>query len=312
MSQQLRVTRKVDFTGATQIGVGSSHIFGAGNVLYVNGESSYGPTANDGHDGKNPNYPLATITQALTLCEDRHNDYIFVMGSYQTDTFPLSPAARNVHIIGLGGGGFARSRALLDGDDAAAFQLETASGGLELAGLRMGSSDAAYAAIVINTTCMGCHVHDCTFGVYIPATDGIYAHGAGAHMQFWTIENCLFGTSLTGDGIDVQNMNRIYILNNYFLEYGGVGIIIDNGTGDMIVGNRFSKTADFTAGDAITLGGSTAGIYVDDNRAAEDGAAPGNVPFIDKTTADQTTLTNAWGVNWSGDAVTYPGDSADA
>lgn len=306
--QQLRVTREVDFTGTRQIGVGSQHIFGAGNIYYVNAESSYGPGADDAYAGTNPDYPLATITQALSLCEDRHNDYIFVMGSYQTDTFPLAPAKRNVHLIGLGDATRSpfRCRCLLDGDAEPAFQFDTAGSGLELAGFRLGSSDAGDPCINVNTDFWFPYIHDCTFGVYMPATDGIYA-GSGQHLAGWAVEDCIFGTALTGDGIDATSGHQVYIRNNVFMEYGGIGIILDNIQGGMIISNRFSMTADFDAGDAITLGSGTAAIFVDDNRAAEDGAAAGSNPYSDATASSAANLKNAWAVNWNGDAVTYPG-----
>jgi len=278
---------------------------GGGRAFYVNAESDYGPSASDGHAGTDPNMPLATITTALGKCEARRNDYIFVLGSYQTDTFPITPAARNVHIIGLGGGGMFQSRALLDGQDESAFQLDTAGGGLELAGLRLGSSGAGDPVINLNTDFWALHMHDCTIGLYMAGTDGIYG-SAGVNAACFTIEDNLFGTALTGDCIELGVGHQLYILRNLFMEYGGVGCKIGTMAGGAIISNRFSMTADFDAGDAITLGSGSTAIFVDDNRAAEDGAAAGTNPYSDATTASAATLKNAWAVNWNGDAVTYP------
>ena len=308
MTQQLRVTREVDFTGARQIGVGSQHVFGAANVFYVNGESSYGPTASDDYAGTNPDYPLATITQALSLCTSRANDYIFVMGMYQTDTFPLEPAARNVHLIGLGDACRSpwRCRCLLDGDDEAAFKFDTAGSGLELAGFRLGSSDAGDPCITVNTDFWFPYIHDCTFGVYMPATDGIYA-GSGQHLPGWAIENCIFGTALTGDCIDATDGHQVYIKDCIFMEYSGIGIVLDNIQGGMILDNRFLMTAGFDEGDAIYLGAGTADILVDGNRAAEDGDEPGSNPYHDHSGASVGALANGWGLNYNGVTALEPG-----
>ena len=302
---------KHTFKGNVHFGggvTGSISNLGGGRAFYVNAESSYGPSASDGHAGTDPNMPLATITQALSMCEDRRNDYIFVLGSYQTDTFPLAPAKRNIHLIGLGGaiGNKFRSRCLLDGDDEAALKFDTAGSGLELAGFRLGSSDAGDPCITVNTDFWFPHIHDCTFGVYMPATDGIYA-GSGQHLAGWQIEDCIFGTALTGDGIDATDGHQVYIVNNIFMEYGGVGIILDNIQGGMIIGNHFCMNDGFDAGDAITLGAGTDDIYVDGNHAAEDGNEPGNNPYSDATAAAVANLANAWGINYNGVTALEPG-----
>lgn len=62
MSQQLRVTRKADFTGATILGLSN---MGSGSVLYVDNTNGA-----DGYDGKNPNYPKQTIRSAIDACTD--------------------------------------------------------------------------------------------------------------------------------------------------------------------------------------------------------------------------------------------------
>lgn len=63
MTQQLRVTRKVDFTGATQIGIGDGFT-NRGTVYYVLGGES-GVLGADTYDGKSWEHPKATIANAL-------------------------------------------------------------------------------------------------------------------------------------------------------------------------------------------------------------------------------------------------------
>ena len=299
------------FKGNVHFGAGVSgaipHI-GGGRVYYVNAESSYGPSASDGNSGLDPNHPLATITQALSLCEARRNDYIFVMGSYQTDTFPLQPAARNVHLIGLGDaiGSKFRCRCLLDGDDEAALKFDTAGSGLELAGFRLGSSDAGDPCINVNTDFWFPYIHDCTFGVYMPATDGISAT-SGKHLAGWTIEDCIFGTALTSDGINAVSGHQVYIINCMFMEYGAIGISLTNIQGGMILDNRFLMTAGYDEGDAIYLGAGSADILVDGNHAAEDGDEPGSNPYHDHSGASVGALANGWGLNYNGVTALEPG-----
>lgn len=299
--QQLRVTREFDATGATVLGVGNQ-MLGSGKVFYVNGES-YGPTGNDNNEGTNPQYPLATITQAVANCRQRTNDWIFIQGFYQTDTFPITLNKRNIHLIGIAPGGTFRGRALIDGDAAAAFETSESGGGVEMAGLRLGSSDAAYPCINIGANTYFMHIHDCTFGIYMPATDGIYGASGQYHMNGWTIEDCHFGTGLTGCGIECVNNVRSDIKNCTFMGYGDVGIKLDAGAIGEISGNKFFKVNAGAEGCAITLGASTSNGLITWNSAAEDDVACTAVPYLDNTGATGATA-NAWGINYSGkDAV---------
>jgi hypothetical protein len=305
MSQQVTVTRKLDVTGATLIGF--NPMLGSGKVFYVNGES-YGPTGNDNNEGTNPQYPLATITQAVANCRQRTNDWIFIQGFYQTDTFPITLNKRNIHLIGISPGGGFQGRALIDGDDAAAFNTGSTGGGVEMAGLRMGSSDAAYPAINIASDTYFMWIHDCSFGKYIAATDGIYG-ASGCHMNGWTIEDCWFGAYLTDCGIEVTNVVEPTVRNCIFSEIHGTCIKYGAGAVGEIIRNYFyTPIAEAEAdGWAITLNSTscTQGMIMD-NFASQAGDDQGNNPYKDLSTGSLTTCTNGWCHNWAGETNTKP------
>lgn len=74
-----------------------------GVTLYVDNSA---PTANDDNDGTDPNYPLVTITEALSKCTSGQGDIIKVMpGSYEEN---LVVSKDYVTIEGVLEGGYAR------------------------------------------------------------------------------------------------------------------------------------------------------------------------------------------------------------
>jgi len=85
--QQLKVNRKVDFTGAEQIGIGDG-ITRRGKVYYVLGGES-GTVGSDSYDGKSWSYPLATVTRALEVA----TDYDTIVCGANTDQKPYLEGA---------------------------------------------------------------------------------------------------------------------------------------------------------------------------------------------------------------------------
>jgi len=294
------------FKGSVHFGggvTGANSYLGSGKVFYVNGES-YGPTGSDDNQGTDPNYPLATITQAVSLCRQRTNDYVFIQGFYQTDTFPITLNKRNIHLIGIAPGGGFQGRALVDGVGEPAFATGSTGGGVEMAGLRMGASTGGDPCINVVTDTYFMYIHDCSFGKYIVATDGIY--GATAHMNGWTIEDCWFGAYLTDCGIECTNVVENTVRRNIFSEIHGKGISYGSGAVGEIMDNYFyTPIAEAEAsGWAITLGGvsCTQGMIMG-NKASQHGGSSadgGNNPYKDLSTGTLITCTNAWSGNWDG------------
>ncbi|GAH43773.1 unnamed protein product, partial [marine sediment metagenome] len=71
-----------------------------GNVFYVDGVSG-----SDLHTGFDPALPLETITYALSLCFDDHDDYIIVLDYPEThpggdEDSPIDINKDRVHVLG--------------------------------------------------------------------------------------------------------------------------------------------------------------------------------------------------------------------
>jgi hypothetical protein len=121
MTQQLRVTRAVDFTGATQTGILPA-IMGKGRVFYVDGTSG---SDTYGVQSQNPNYPLETITGAMDICTSAVGDIIVVMANSPSsppanETFPIVMDVQGVTLMGL------YSRGLLSDSGIGADETDTA------------------------------------------------------------------------------------------------------------------------------------------------------------------------------------------
>lgn len=275
---------------------------GAGLALYVGGSG-----ASDNHEGSDPQFPKSTMDAALALCVNGRHDFIFVQDYWANDSFPVVVDKQCAHIIGLGHGNPIGIWCLMyaTGTPAACFSVGT-HGYCEIAGFSMitGGSDPCI-TIASGNECK-IHVHHCAFGEHGATQDGILAVGAGPEFNQSLIEHNIFGHQLTRDGLRIGNPTWTWIMHNLFRAYGGAGINITGNIGGQlggIIGNKFYKDAAFAKGDAITLSTCANGM-IDDNHAMEDGANPGINPYL-----DTSSPINAWGVNYSGNVVTYPGTS---
>jgi len=291
----------------TSIGFGTPYM-GSGKVFFVNGES-YGPAASDDYAGTNPNNPLATITQAIENCRQRTQDYIFVQGFYQTDSFPIDLDKRDIRIIGIGNGGVINSRCLVDGAGDACFTTGGSGGGFELAGFRLGSTGAACIELLAST--WNVHIHDCTFGHLIVAQDGILSDSSSYQPIRWTVDHCLFGNALTRDGVRIPADCHGYWMDNMFREIPEKGISITMGEVGAILRNYFYApiVGAEAAGWAITLGNVHGGIIMQNHASqhATMSAIDGNNPYLDTSTGTLETSTNGWSENWDGQqAAAYP------
>jgi len=267
----------------------------------------------DSNEGTDPEFPLLTLDVALGKCTQRRHDYIFVQDLYQDDTAPTIVDVRNVHIIGMSEGNQLGSRAVYDGQGSACFQVGSTGGSLELAGFRLGSLSSY--GIEVTSDAWYNHIHHNAFGHMIASTtSGIYCP-TNYHMQSWMISHNYFSDEMASHAIDVGNATWSHINHNVF-HHGGAGscIYVRAGpdSGPTIIGNCFAALRSWAEpiGWAIYLINCSKGIIMG-NYASETGSSAGNGPYLDLSTADQDTLTNAWAGNVAADAYANPGDSGD-
>ena len=220
MSQQLRVTRKVDFTGATQIGFGNDAHLAGGKVLFVDGINGA-----DGYEGTNPNYPLLTIVQPMSKCTSANNDYIFVLDCWdQESAWPITLAKQQLHIVGLGLPSFAYPKMQPDGA-AAVFKLTSAGAYSEIAGFDL-SGGTTYGCIWIYGT-EGAYIHDNWFGSAGAGGTPKYGIYIDQNPQYSRIErNRFFGDLGSVEGLITENgvhcaagvglLDGVEVINNVF------------------------------------------------------------------------------------------------
>jgi hypothetical protein len=322
--QQLRVNRKVDFTGATKVGMPISSFagMGIGKVIFV-ADSTYG---SDGNTGLDPNHPKATIQDAIDDCEDWYNDYIFVYRRASSDittTTPILMGAHTVHLVGMAGNNPQGSLIRLVHTSATDNVLEFPQDeGMhcEVAGFGFAggaTTKGGIAATGAGGGLTGVWIHDCNFGGIL--TKGTPDYGifseSGAEFQASVIEDCSFygsGNNAKGliavNGIHLANASgsaankHLIIRNNIFMGVPGIAINIDKSSGVMILDNKMALDGD-TAGAAITLGSGTTGCYVNGNHADFGDTANTTTYYVDSASADA----NSWGLNYTCGALDYPG-----
>jgi len=267
-------------------------------VYYVDGN---GPDTND---GRTPTTPLASIKAALALCTNDRNDTIVVLDYWAagTETWPITVDKSMVSIIGVPLGGAIWPQVNPPGDTAGI--LVTAAG-VEICYLSV-NGGATHGAIEFTPTAVwGSEVHHCFFGEMGTAQDGIRMEGP--YSKVWA---CRFGLGLTRDGVRVgTNATRGMVgvpglEPNWFRGVPGVAI---NATNQFSQGgifdNRIAIPAD-TAGAAITLANTVAGVHIDGNSAIfGENQAGDNNPYLDNAGADA----NHWGRNYWGNIMTIPG-----
>ncbi len=293
--QQLRVTREFNAIGATLLGVG--YPITRGKVLFVD-SASWG-TGDNGYDGTNPNYPLATITAAIAKCTSGNHDYIFVLNSWDNDAVTITVNKTCVHIIGLSGSNH-RAPApwikIAGTGAAAAFTLKGGdASNVEIAGLTLGAN-ASYPCITTSsgtsTNLVYGHIHHCGFAstgdVAFTAQDGINV-AAGTGLDGTLVEDCVFGYELTRDGIRFINFYDGMIRNCLFemSAYMGVRQLTGGATRGMcdVISNKFKqKIPALDAGSSIYITDAGGG-FIDGNVTAENGDGTcDNNPYVDLTT----------------------------
>ena len=323
--QQIKVTKKVDFIGATKVGFPISSLagIGIGRVYFV--DNTYGA---DGNAGLDPSYPKKTIQAALDVCTDFYNDYVFVSRRATTDyttTTPILLGAHTTHLIGLSNatpqGALIRLVHTNETDNVLEIPQDEGYHN-EIAGFGFAGGTTAKGGICATGSgggCTGVWIHHCNFGGLL--TKGTPDYGifcaTGQEMQAWTIEDCSFygsGNNSKGligvDGImqptaGSSTCKHLIIRNNIFMGIPGVAISLASVSGAIIFGNQFSLDAE-TSGAAITLASTCLGCWVswnDSNFGSTNAMTNGG--YRDLAAGDA----NNWSSNWCGGEISYPASS---
>ncbi len=310
--QQLTVTKEVDFTGAVKLGVGDP--ITRGKVIYVD-SASWGK-GSSGYDGSNPNYPLNKIDTAVGLCTAGNGDYIFALNSWENDTTTITVDIATTHIIGLGNFNQRAPTCWIKIAGTGALPVFTIKGGdaanCEIAGFTLGA-DSSHPCITSaagsSTNLAYAWIHHCSFAATgdgaFTAQDGILQDSSGGGFDGTLVEDCTFGAQISRDGIRFVDFYWGLLRNNLFRGLAsGVGIHQVTGghsTGmpDIINNKCFQAAATVQGAFVTTVDGG--GGLIDGNVCAEDATGTcGNNPYLEGTGVC------AWGVNWSGYAVTLP------
>lgn len=314
MSQQLRVTRKLDVTGATVVGLNTSGEKFGGNVFYVDGIDGA-----DGYDGKDPNYPKATVDSALGACTADNNDYIFVIDHWQEGA-TITVDKTCVHIIGMGSPQ-APWVCLNVATDLHIFTLGATGNMVEIAGFNMGGGSTKSGINMVN--CTGIWVHNNAFGHEYASDTPLYGmYVLNQNPSLALIEdNIFFGDQATGKGTITSNgiyqnyvgdaagfVNSI-IRRNVFMGLTGASdagaIRLDGAGGVQILDNTF-MTPDAASGEAINLLATVGcgGCIIAGNRAGNGmlNAGYNYNPYRDLN----ANTDNAWSMNYRGNSVIEP------
>jgi len=317
MPQQLRVSRELDATGATLLGVGNPYI-GAGKIYYVDYL-----LGSDGYAGTNPNYPLQQIQTAINKCRDGKNDYVFILASKDADDdaavlFQESDgtALTRAHLIGISNP-MATFGVVMRVDSETINCIDLNDGGgmySEIAGISFGGGTTAKGGISVSQT-IGTWIHHCVFGHSFCGDNPDYGIlGADqTNNEGLQITDCTFwgegdnGTGkLDADGIYMYSATpskNVLIARNTFMSCPGIGIQ-GSYTGALILNNTF-KLPSNTAGKAITLMSHSSGCWIDGNSANFGGTdAMSAEAYVDDASGGADA--NTWGLNYTGGALDFP------
>lgn len=270
-------------------------------AFFVSERSGVGSNDNPGTD---PRYPVADLETAYGLCTTNLGDYIFVLDFWTATAPPLTINKRDIHLISMGTGNFDNGNDITTSTaNKAAVCIEDGGIDFEMAGFNLSSSGTSGVALEMGEAYRA-YIHHCTFGCNIAATTGMAAMTGGGSFTHSTLENCLFGTLLTGNSIYVS-LNTSIIRNNRFLATAGVCISVPSTlfTNTIIEGNKF-LVDDATHGDAINLSTTSASANMIDDNIAMNGNALSDYSY--NPYRDVGTTKSHWGRNWRGNELIEP------
>jgi len=262
-----------------------------GRKFYVHG--TLGNDTNDS-EGLFVDFPLLTITNALSRCTASANDIIEVLyypsAGATGEVWPININKRGVKLIGGTGEDWADGVRILrppvgTGVDVATVVVnadDVEIAGLWIEGLAAGGSTAGGIELGTTASFAKTHIHHCNFGWQTALQDGIVGL-AGFDVPSLLVHDCVFNDKITRDGIRLsQNATRGLIYNNIFRNVGGVGINLAALCTDIyaIFGNVFA-VADSAPGEAINCNAASLGCMIYDNKAMEGKVAFANIPWVD-------------------------------
>jgi hypothetical protein len=305
MSQQIKVTKKLDVRGAVILGGALGfNALATGKTFYVDGtdgSDSYGVSSQD------YNYPLLTITAAMDLCTANKGDAIVVLKNSPTsppanETFPIAMDVAGVLLTGL------YSRGLLSDSGFGADSTDTncinaTANFCTVENLYLGIKTGSTTSDVINASgAWAFTLRNCQIESQYTARYGVYLE---SDPPYTLIEYNKFGrgdlTNFT-DCIKVANCTGGVIRNNLFTGSSAACVLLDGTCGNtFVVDNHFQLASDLSGG-AITLGAGSSNNYVSGNQAGFGDTSMSQNPFLDSSTAGY----NDWGLNYNQEAATLP------
>ena len=279
----------------------SAWALGRGTIYYV----AYG--GDDGNPGTDPDSPLETITQALSLCSDDKGDIVYVLSWYLNEAGPIVLNKRAVSVIGAFGGSGRRPHTwMMPSGDTAMFSISSQGTLVHNIMMDGGASHGAieYVAGAANQYSL---VSNCWFGFIQASLAGVWsASTPNTPSNYSAVDGCKFGPLLTGSGILWESNGAFCRLSrNHFNAVPGINISLPvtcAGGRGAITGNTFSLDSD-AAGRAITLGVQVYGWWIDGNHAHYGNTAMAQNPFRDLSAIAGV---NNWGLNYSNILAVLP------
>lgn len=282
-----------------------------GNTFYVDGNAG-----SDGNNGRYASAPLATITAAIALCTDAHDDYIFIMDCWQEGaTIDISKS--NIHLIAMSHP-YATWVCLNVATDIDIMQVSSGGHNAEIAGFVFGGGLTAAGIYLMDS--LGVWIHHNTFGhAYAGDTPlyGIESYTYGNPAACLIEDNIFMGDGasdgkISSNGIYINqggssSFTNSIIRRNTFMGLIGASlagaILLDQVAGVQVLDNYF-LTTDYANGDAINILATSAGCLVMRNHAAKGFLSNGYTynPFRDLN----ANTSNAWGLNYQGNAIVEP------
>jgi hypothetical protein len=262
---------------------------GTQKVHYVNGITWTNGFAegDDGNQGDIISKPLATLTQALSLCTNEGNDAIVILDFWAptNETWPIAVDKTLVSIYGVGkkplwswAQMYSASDVVLD--ITGSHVLIDGLGFTPASGSPCVTFDGGCNEVWIN----GCDFHSGTTGIKLASGD--MAHGL-------VITNNHFFAALSAGGIDIDDdVVQTLIQNNIFGRLAGDAINVNLANTGYILDNTFAIPSN-GQGLAVTLQTGTSAFMVDRNHALY-GEVTSTSPYHD----EGTSTTNGWGLNY--------------
>ena len=266
-----------------------------GSVFYVDGN---GPDTNS---GLVPTAPKASITAALALCTNDHNDTIVVLDYWAagTEAWPINVDKSMVSIIGVYSGGAIWPQVNPVGD-VAAFNVTAAY--TRIVNLSV-NGGATAGCIQLGASVWGIEIGSCWFGEAGTGQDGIrgVAPFDPAYLEIW---GCRFGKGLTRNGVRLDHNATRGMIGvpgkppNLFRVAGDIAIYINNTMAQGLIHGNIIACDSNVQGRAITLDATAVDEAIIQGNTANFGdTVMVQNPYLDSSAAGSNTwLENMWGV----------------